>query len=43
MELTYDEIHAPLAAFYVYTHQIVVLDHDLVPIWFGITAHKAVS
>ncbi|MDR0372328.1 MAG: hypothetical protein LBI79_02010 [Nitrososphaerota archaeon] len=36
MNLTYDEIYGPLAAFFVDKQQIVVLDHNFEPLWVSI-------
>jgi hypothetical protein len=43
MELEYNEVYAPLAAFFLVVHQIVVLDQNLVPIWIGINAGHGIS
>ena len=36
MDLTYEEYYAPIAAFFVNTQQIVVLDQNFEPLWLSI-------
>src|SRR5690606_25357421 len=43
MQLKYNEFYAPLAAFFVTTKQIVVLDSDLSPLLVGISTGIAVA
>jgi len=43
MKLVYDEIHAPLAAFFVDVHQIVIVDEDFVPFLFCVKYIHAIS
>ena len=43
MRLMYSETYAPLAAFFVDTRQIVVLDRDLSPVLVGVESQKAVA
>jgi len=43
MNLTYNEVYAPTAGFFVTTEQIVVLDRDLSPVLIGISTGMAVS
>ena len=43
MELEYNEVYAPTAAFFAYANQLVVLDRNYSPLLIGISASGAVA